>query len=59
METPVRPIVIRDGSTGETFEWNPPDALWLDMLAFCRVRDLTIEELIRKALTDFFRLRES
>jgi len=49
-------IVFRDAvSGGVTWEWTPPLALWLDMLAFAAVTERSIEALINDALTEWLR----
>ena len=52
LDFPERPITIRVEGSREAFEFNPPDDLWLDMRAYCLVTGLTIEELIKRALTE-------
>lgn len=52
---PTRPIVIANKETGQHFEFYPPDELWLDMIAFCQVTGITLDDLIRKSLDHFFR----
>jgi hypothetical protein len=50
-----RPIIIRMAGSDESFEFNPPDDLWVSMLAFCEVKGITIRELILTALEDWAR----
>jgi len=58
MDEPDRPIEIRNAETGESFEFDPPDELWLDMLAFCEAAGISVAELIEHALGEFFRQRK-
>jgi hypothetical protein len=48
-------IVVHEAGTGASFDFTPPPALWLDMQAFAAAAGLTIEELINRAVEDFFR----
>lgn len=50
---PERPITIHLAGSGESFKFDPPDDLWLDMLAYCEVAGLTLQELINHALEEF------
>lgn len=49
---PQRPIVIRLADTGQSFEFNPPDDLWLDIRTYCAATGLSLEELIHQALKE-------
>jgi len=51
-------IVIHLADTGESFDFTPPPALWLDMQAFAAASGLTIEAVINRAIEDFFRREE-
>ncbi len=52
LDAPERPITITTPD-GESFEFDPPDELWLDMLAFCEVTGLNVEQLIKRALAEY------
>jgi hypothetical protein len=47
-------IVIRNPIDDTSWEWDVPEAMWRDMQAFCTASGLSIEQMINKALEDFF-----
>lgn len=53
MDAPERPIEIRCAETGEAFDFDPPDDLWADMLAFAEAAGITVAELIEQAVGEF------